>query len=71
MGKPTAPSNPSSPLFFGKLKIFWQTYAITKGNFYQLAPINKSYIFQQTRINRRAANNETNLCKVFFKIYRI
>ena len=40
---------------------------LLKAIFYQLAPINKSYIFQQTRINRRAANNETNLCKVFFQ----
>ena len=37
----------------------------------QLAPIKKSWIFQQTRIYGRANNTATNIWKILFKMYKL
>ena len=55
----------------GSEKYFGGLNVIATGDFHQLAPIKKSWIFQQTKIHGRANNTATNLWKVLFKMYKL
>jgi len=55
----------------GSDKYFGGLNVIATGDFHQLAPIKKSWIFQQTRIHGRANNTATNIWKVLFKMYKL
>ena len=51
--------------YFGGLNV------IATGDFHQLAPIKKSWIFQYTIIHGRANATATNIWKVLFKMYKL
>ena len=55
----------------GSDKYFGGLNVISIGDFHQLAPINKSWIFQQTRFHGRANNTTINIWEVLFKMYQL